>query len=229
MYLLTRPIKQSIILQNDLMKLGIDSFIEPIIKIKKNKFKPIAIQDDDLLLITSFNALEIFATQYSIKSLKIAMVGYKSSLFAKSLGFNNIIKVTNNIFELIFFIKSEIPNNTKIIYPRSEHISFDVKNLLYQYDLNELLLYKSVPSKKLSDKLVDMIRNQKISRILFFSKRTVDIFIKLANNKEMIKYLSFIEVLVMSNNIARQLEQINWKKIIIAKNPTKSSMLELCR
>ncbi len=227
MYLLTRPLAQSLILQNDLKTLGIESFIEPMIAIEEIIAKPIKIANDSLVIITSSNILEILLKHQIDRLVRIAMVGDESSKIAQSLGFNNIIKVAKNIEELIDFIRYEIPSYTEINYLRSEYIAFDLKNHLksFGYFVVEYILYKSIPSKKLSDGLVLMIKNHEIKRVLFFSKRTSAIFISLAKNAGILSELSGIEALVMSNNIANQLKNINWKKVIIAKHPTKSAMI----
>jgi uroporphyrinogen-III synthase len=228
MYLLTRPIGQSLILQKKLKRLEIDSFIEPMITIEDNIIKPIKISNESLVIITSPNILDILSNHHIDQSTRIAMVGQASARVAHSLGFNNIIKATKNASELINFIKSEISNDTEIIYLRSDQISFDVKNHLKSrgYSVIEFVLYKSIPAKKLSDQLISMIKIHKIQRILFFSKRTAAIFISLAADAGILDRLSYIEALVMSDAIASELKHM---KIIIAKYPSLKAMLGLCK
>jgi len=220
--LITRPLAQSIDLQDLLKTKNIDSIIEPMIEIMPIPMDEITNIAQDFIIITSANAIRCFSCLTRERSAKMLVIGRDSAQLANMLGFYNIVHIAQDVDELIKFINNNIKGS--MLYLRSDHITKDLKAII---GAEEIIIYKSISAKSLSKEVISHIMAGRINHIWFFSKRSAQIFMSLAKQYQIEKHLNNIIILAISDNVAKILVERSWKKILIARNPSQEAMVEL--
>lgn len=230
MLLITREIQNTIIMAKSLSKYKIDFFSEPML-IKKNipykNHYSIDKENSSILIITSFNAI----SHINNKDLQKLIRHVKSTITLtelskqniEHLGFRNVINVNGNVNTLIEYIKNNICINEQLLYIRGEHISCDIKYILIKYGFNNIIeniSYKMNAVTQLSTNCLNMFRSQAITSILLLSNRTSRILFNLANQYQIMEYISKCIIITNSNKVAKYIEteEIMVKKVHIFKS-----------
>ncbi len=97
-----------------------------------------------------------------------------------------------------------------LLYLRAKDISFDMKSELENsgHEVDELMSYEAVANYKFSSEFLVALRNNEISAITFFSKRTAEIFIKSVHKYKIIDDLKEINLLCISDSVLECLNSI---------------------
>ncbi len=168
--LITRPLDEAINLAKEIVKLGHQPIISPLLEIEL--FKNIYFEHFnkyDGIIISCKNALK--AIDQANKNLKLFIVGERTTQFAKTLGFSNSICAGTNIMEL----KETMQQYNNLLYLSGVHISDDL-NLL-EKKIDRLEVYKAQKIESASNNFIDFIKLDDLRLCLLFSKRTAQIFI----------------------------------------------------
>lgn len=179
--------------------------------------------DIDQSLISKCD-LSIITSRMAVKSLlksgiklqedqSVLIVGEST---AKLLNMNNIEFIANNIGEITEYIEKNIDRRKKILYLRGNYITFDIKKYFSSsFEIDELEVYNLKYHKYLSDNFLKDLTAGKISRMAFFSFKSLEQFVNvIVNVYKMSDYLSQIEAFVV-NEKSRDLADSFFKNVTI--------------
>ena len=143
------------------------------------------ISDNFTIIITSMNAIFAIEKMNIMQNNPIFTVGEISANILKDLGYTNIIHGDNSAQSLLDKIITEklIPKTEKIIYLSGKKITINIAKKLQKlgYNIQRKIIYK-INSKKLSQNLIDDLKNNKINDIALFSKNGEEIFHDICKN-----------------------------------------------
>ena len=225
--LITRPQEENDNLAKLLADQGFEVISEPMLEIKFLS-KLTAKTQYNLYILTSNNALKNFSIYHTDRESEIIVIGPKSALLATQLGYKNIKIAGNSAHSLVKFIKNNYQgNNCKILYCRGDHITLDIKQQLNElnYEIDELICYHACEVIDFSNKLLEAIQNDKLKNAIFLSVRTAENFVKIARKAGLKLNFSNVYALVFSKKIAKALNQLNFKQIIITNKPSLEEIL----
>ena len=220
--LITRPKEQGLETKKILHEIGFESAVIPMVEIEKNELE-LKKRKHDFTIITSQNAIR---NEEWIKEKPLFIVGSHSATIAKNLGYENIISVSKDANDLAEVVISSCRQKDKLLYLSGEIQAIDITKMLNEAGLqvDKRVVYQSLEVTSLSKKEVSQI-NHNVDIVLFYSPRTTHIFLNLAKaygistaNKNCI---------CISKNCAEAASGIPWKKILAAKTPDESGILEL--
>lgn len=219
--LLTRTVKDSENLAKQLESFGISTYIEPMFNVKYLDYdlNSVELSSSQAVIFTSKNAIN--AIRNNIQKfihLKCFVIGNATAKVAKELKFNNIYVANNNAKSLAnLILKEVIIKDGKLLYFCGELITLDFKKELekYGYNVHKFCVYKTVPANDFSKELKGKIINNKIKIILLYSFNTAAIFLDLIKKNNMLKFLSDINLMVISKKVKLLAEVNNWKSILI--------------
>ena len=119
------------------------------------------------------------------------------------------------------------PKKGRLLYVSGEEIASDLPQHLLQsgFSFERAILYRAVAANDFSEGVIKALQNNKIDVILFFSPRTVKIFVKLIVNFGLTDSCSTMSAVCFSNSVARKANQLQWHKVAIAKTPDQVSMI----
>ncbi len=224
--LITRPLDESINLADEIVKLGHQPIISPLLKIelfKNINFK--LFNKYEGIIISSKNALK--AIDQANKNLKLFIVGEQTTQFAKTLGFSNSICAGRNIIE----VKETMQQYNNLLYLSGVDIS-DSLNLL-EKKIDRLEVYQAQRIESASDNFLDFIKLNDLRLCLLFSTRTAEIFIDFIKEYKLESYCKNIMALSLSNKINNKLRTVKLDSYYVSEEPTLKSMISsisrICR
>ncbi len=205
--LITRPKEQGLDFAQK-TKLDMDSFFfEPLIKIK---YLDVTLPDLDLydgVITTSNHAKKILPDNYPCYDI------------------GNYAPRAKDLADKI--IRENRDKNLHLLYIRGVDISFDMKKALNQYHVDELINYKAIAVNGFSNELIRAFKDGDIKVITFFSKRTAEIFVKLAIQHGILHYLNDIKALCINNGMVECLYPVFGNNIEISNSPNARAMAQL--
>ncbi|AIL12766.1 hypothetical protein IM40_03290 [Candidatus Paracaedimonas acanthamoebae] len=227
--LLTRPQYDSEELANDLLAYGIESHINPLIKIESKPFQ-YDLKHVQALVITSINGIRCFAAQSQERSLPLFVVGQESMKLASSLHFKEIIQGNGTALSLLPLIRGVCSHTKKeIAYITGDHIHTDLILPLIElgFSARRIIAYNTVECSSLSHQTQQLLENKTISAVSFFSPRNAQIFAKLVENSKGL--CQFLYGVCLSSEIANIVSKIQWKELYIATSPTRQEVIKILR
>jgi uroporphyrinogen-III synthase len=224
MILITRPEEDAISLKNELYKLKIDSFIEPLLisnfyKITLDKIK------NSELIITSKNAIK--ALLHNIgqnKDLKINTMTENISNFARLSGFTNMKNFNcKNIAEFQEKIINNLSKESRFIYLSGRHITKDIVSNLknHNFHIEQEIIYEMMPVENFTSSCISLLRTKKIKAVTLLSKRSAEIF-QILSKKNNID-LSNFKYFVLSKEIAHSMKSDN---VMVSEFPNQKSLVD---
>lgn len=212
--LITRPKKEAKILAKKLENIGFETVIQSLFSIKTNSPQEFY-NNPQAIIITSSNACNFLEKLNLPKNILILSVGENTKNSIMKLGFNNIISASNSADSLYkLALKTLFPNKGLVIYLSGEIITIDIAKKLSKegFQTIRIIAYKTVRKTKLSNNLINQIKNHKINLVTIYSKETAVIFYKLLLKHNLLEYFTKIKLLCLSKNIALYCKKLGFKK-----------------
>ena len=218
--LLTRPIKDSIRLIEQLKSMGYIPVLCPFFEINYNQ----VISDENLngfdgLIVTSKNALHVIRDIN--KNIKLLVVGISAYELSISLGFNNAIYAGINVAEL----KQKLENSLdKLLYLSAK----DVTDNLDQFkNVTKLIVYEANPIEPISDVFFEFMNLNERRACIFFSLRAAKRFLYLINKYDLIYIKYDIIIFALSDAVADVFKNTRFVHCYVPDKPELTSLMTL--
>lgn len=225
------PLKNNY-LDNKLKKLNYTIKSYPILSIKKIYHKDIRVNDNDIVITSSFNGLYYLSTLTPNRYFYLYTLGQATSLLAKKLGFKNIIECSGDSGSMLkLFIKKNKKrkfNRENIIYAGAKNISFNLpKELnLLGYNVERYKIYSSEAINQLSSNFVQLVKKRNVSWIVLLSSKGAQAFCSNAKKFFSKEDLAHIYFACISSNVAKNLNK-KYYKTFYPKTPNVDFIKEI--
>lgn len=226
--LITRPIEDSKLLAEELKKLGIASFIEPMFHVK-HILK--GLDDSDLKLFdgTVFTSRHAVRSLPRLKDLPCFVVGESTALEVKQNGFSNVLVAKGNVESLLAMIQGYYSGREcRLLYLRGEIITLDIAQFLSKQNtvVEEQIVYKTDEIITLSSELVKKILTGDIKTAVFFSLNTAKIFIKRLKEQSLLGALNQMTCFAGSKKIQTHCLEAFDKVIVFESTKQLTKLLQ---
>lgn len=234
--LLTRPPEPSRELADPLAARGFDSVIAPAIEIVPLPFTlPRPLEAYAALIFTSANAVRSFAGTTPFRAAPaVHAVGAQTADCARAFGFQNVTETGPDSAALARFISGHRPGDdpsaTRImLHPRGQEV---VRDLSSQIDnpalrMEEVVCYRAQDASALPPRAVDLLKTKRVYAALFFSARSAQAFLRLADAAGCTPSLSAVGALCLSPRVVESARTVSWREIRVAGRPDRDGMLAL--
>ena len=227
--LITRPQADAEILVEELKVLGFESLIEPMLSIEAINVNLPDLSPFDGFVFTSANGVRSFADLSDVRDKLVFTVGEKTAYEAMQVGFTNVQSSGHDVAALAAFLKTQ-----KGLYAhfRGQNVTCSLVDLLEgveTIDIKEFIVYRAVKSVQISTNTLRNLANNKISAVLFYSKRTAKTFVELLQRHECTSLVEGIKALCLADSMIECLSVLPWQEIEVAAHPDQQSMLELLK
>ena len=189
----------------------------PILNVKKIYTKEIKINDNDVVITTSFNSIYYLSQLTQNRIFNLYTLGKAATLLAKKLGFKNIIECNgdsgNILLNFIKNNKNKLINRGNIIYAGAKEISFNLPKELNSlgYKVKRYKIYSSEAINQFSSNFLNLVKKRNVSWIVLLSSKGAKAF--QANAKKVFNKedLSCINFACISSNVAKNLNKKYFK------------------
>lgn len=229
-FILTRPLEASLYLASFIKDVGHDILIDPMLEIEFIE-KNFDIKEINAFILTSRYAAHALLKTHSANLLQNKIffcIGIATGNILKNYGFNNVYCANGTSVDLLKIITKLSIKNNKFLYIRGRDISNDICKTLNKFGLfaKEEIVYKAKSAIKLSKETISAINDNDIDGIIFYSKRSAKIFMKLIKINQLSNKTSIICAYCLSEDIADILREFNMK-VKVAKYPMNIEIIKL--
>jgi uroporphyrinogen-III synthase len=227
--LITRPQPDATRLAKCLQGEGYSTLIDPLLKIK---FMDVTldIKETQAIIVTSLNGVRALAQACSERDHLLYTVGSGSAEEAQSLGFKNVRYASGNTHALTRKILHDLsPAKGRVIYVCGDVVRGDIMRELnlQGFETERHMIYRTKEATAFTAKTLKAFKAAEISLILFFSPRTVDIFVKLLQQSSLEPVCESITALCLSTAVRDRLKGLHWKSIQVPERPSQLELLKL--
>jgi len=229
--LVTRPREDADNFAATLIARGIDVTVEPLLAIQPITDPVIDLDGVQAVLFTSANGARCFAAAEKRRDVKIFTVGDGSAATARALGFSNIESAAGDVGSLATLVADRLnANEGALLHAAGSSLAGDLKGQLEAagFTVRRVTLYDALTASELSPGTLMNLRLGGIDAVTLFSPRSAHTFADLwkkAGGKA--DGLRDVTALCLSAAVARELKDLDWRRVEIAAQPDIAALLAL--
>ena len=187
------------------------------------------------LLITSANGIRALMHQdatplYQQNNIPVFTVGDASARTAFEHGFESVYSAAGDVDDLARLVaRKMLPEAGLLLHVAGTKVTGDLSGKLTTagFVCRRLVLYEAVPSNALSNECNQALSEDQLDGVLFYSPRTVTIFLDLIQQAGLEKNLQNVTLYCLSEAVAQNASGVKWDNIRICEKPDQASMLRL--
>lgn len=229
--LVTRPEPDAQATREKLAALDIASLSAPMMSRQTLKANLPAPEGFAALAVTSTNALRALAdldALHPLFSTPLFAVGDRTAHEARLFGFTTVEAADGTLDSLVTRIALARLSGP-IFYPAGRHLSGDLARALAPHGLLVVTspIYEMVAETNLAPGIATSLAGNAFGAVLFYSRRTAEIFATLTAPLLSESIRRKIPMLCLSENIASPLIENHFSRILLADHPSEEAMMAL--
>ncbi len=227
--LLTRPKSQSVVMQKELLVLGIEAVIEPLLEIKPLAWDIEVLNLADALIVTSANAVAALPAGLLARTLPVFAVGPETAEALGAAGFPDVRSARGTADDLMRLVRAEwTPQDGALLYLSGQEVSQEVAVQLcrHGYDARRIPVYAAEPASSLSPATASLLRRGQFFGVILMSVRTAATFRSLVAVSDLEEACGNMLVFCLSDKIYDAVRALRWAGVAVAATPTRTGMLQ---
>jgi uroporphyrinogen-III synthase len=228
--LVTRPGEDGTAFAKILVERGIETTIEPLLKINQIDGPALELDKIQAILVTSANGVRALAKRTNRREIPIYAVGDATASTAKSLGFEQIHSAAGNLESLLKLVKDMLkPRDGALLHIAGSSVAGDLISLIKNigFQCNREVLYEAIAERSLMHSTMAAIKEKKIEIVTLYSPRSAITFVELIRKARLVRSCQKIIAVCLSQAVAEQIKGVAWQKIYVAAEPNQDSLLKL--
>jgi len=221
----TRPLEESKSDCSILARKGLDSHPSPAMKIMyKNKIPKIS-PYDAIVLSSRHAAYSI--KRLNIESMPVYCVGSSTAKVARKNGAKNLLIGNSDIKALANLVSKTLSRDSRILWLSGNYVLDNFSPLLKQFKISvdKFNVYISKPIEFIDHKSIELIANNKVKVILFYSSESTKIWMKLIKNANLYDKIKLINLVGISNKTFSSISEENEFKYYLSRRKRRASVL----
>ena len=231
--LVTRPEQDSVVFKGQLISLGHEVTVEPLLTISTANTDDLDLDGAQALIATSRNGLHALANGPNLdvaKSLLLFAVGPGTAAVARKLGFTSIVEGPANARDLVPVIAEHAEVNSGPLV----HLAGDTVNSAFVDELHRLgffitqpILYTTAVAERFTSPTVASMRNKRIDGVILLSPRTAEVYVTLVKQHNLVEACRSIVHFCISTAVADRLAGLSGLLVKVTERPNLQEMLAL--
>jgi uroporphyrinogen-III synthase len=184
----------------------------------------------DAVLATSAKGLEHAGDAGAVRALPLHVVGARTAQIAKQLGWRPDL-VTGDAEALLTLLRARYAAPARFLYLTGRERRDDLEAGLRAagHAVTTVETYEARAARSLSSEALDALTNGEIDAALHYSKRSAEIFLRLARAAGLAEKLRGVTHLALSPDVAEPLEHAACARVLVAQRPDEDHLLRLLR
>ena len=234
MLLITRPEPEASALGKTLQGRGYSFLSQPMLKIRflpANNAFPSG-TPTQALLATSANGVRALAQHK--KSLQnecpLLAIGAATAREAERLGFSPVWSASGRAESLVELALERCEKNAgELLHICGRDISVDIVALLQEqgFSARRITLYEAIAAEHLENAVIEAVREGRIDGVLFYSKRTAQIWSNLLRAEGLEEQSRNITAYCLAQSAADAAAALPFRDILTASHPEEAQLLDL--
>jgi uroporphyrinogen-III synthase len=227
--LVTRPRGQAEATARRLAALGHEPVLAPVLEIVPTGEAPPG-GPCAAVLLTSQNAVPALAAERArFGATPIFAVGTRTAEAARRSGFGIVEEAGGDGLALLAYVRDRLPAGAQLLHAAGRDRKAEPARslILAGYAVATWECYGARPVAALPDDAVAMLRDGQIGAVLHYSRRSAELFCRLARLSGLGEALAGMAHLCLSPDVARGLDSLAGLKLRIAATPDEPALLRL--
>ncbi len=150
----------------------------------------------------------------------IYAVGAKTAEKVRSLGYKNIYVASNSSSSLINLLQKKVNKDNNLLYLCQKYATGNINlNLRKEgYKIKKIIAYKINSINTLSEEILNDIKLSKFDGVTIYSKRTVQIFVRLISKYNLFAACKNMQFLCFSDEICEYCRELGFRNVKNIKN-----------
>ncbi len=231
--LVTRPEHDSVVFKSQLVALGHEVTVEPLLTISTANTEDVDLDGAQALIATSRNGLRALAEGPHIdaaKKLLLFAVGPGTAATARQLGFASIVEGPSNARELVPIISENADvNGGPVVHLQGDTVSPNFVDELHRlgFFVTQPIVYTTRVAERFASPTVASMRNKRIDGVILLSPRTAEVYTSLVEQHNLTKACRGIVHFCISQAAASRLGALGGIPIKVPEKPNLQEMLAL--
>ncbi len=224
--LITRPIKAAQTLQQALETRGFATMVEPMLSIESCSPTPTALDGVQAIVLTSANAVPALTAE--ARGVKIFSVGKATAEAARAVGCRDVIAGDGDGAALASLIAATCrPEDGLLLHIGGEVVREDLHRHLEAggFHTKREVVYRAVPVRALSARLVTAWQSREIASVLLFSPRTAEVLVRLLIEHGLQGHVDRTVAICVSEAAATPCRELDWREICLAPQPNQDALI----
>lgn len=217
--ILTRPLLDTEDLMSKLLSMGHKIIHVPTLKISKAQNEILNLENYDVLIFTSANAVRNLKFKNLRNKIFCFCVGSITEKMVRSIGFQNTLSAGGTVLALKNLVvnSDKVKKSSRIAYICGDNISHELDMELKKegYNLDKFVNYISEKITDLSDMGKKLIEEHPPHYIFIYSRRSAESFEEIVRKYSLASKMTQSKVMCISKKIADIFSKQGWKKIEI--------------
>lgn len=227
--LVTRPEADAEPIAADLAARGHTAVIEPLFDIVARPGAAVDLAGIQALALTSANGARALAARTDRRDLPVFAVGDATAATARAAGFRRVESAAGDVADLAALIADRLdPGAGAVFHAAASRPAGDLKGRLEAagFTVRRVALYDAEPRAAFSAATAGALGDGAIDAVLFFSPRTGRTFVRLLAESRLTAVCGRITAVCLSAAVAGEIEQLPWRTLLIAAQPTQAALLD---
>jgi uroporphyrinogen-III synthase len=228
--LVTRPRPEAEETAARIQAMGHSCLIEPMLEIVPMEGPALDLGGVQALLVTSRNGARALAARTMERALRVFAVGGATASVLADLGFAHVEAAEGTGLDLAERVRERCaPAGGALLHVRGSDVAADPLPLLRAagFETRSAVLYEVRTPSAFSPHLERTMRQRAIGYALFFSPRTAQAFVRLADAAGLGPACGDIEACCLSAAVATGLEGVGWRAVRVSVRPRQEALLAL--
>jgi len=226
--LITRPKEDSAKIQRELAARGIDSQLDPMLRVHPLENVSVDLAGAQGLLFTSSNGVRSFARRSERRDMPAYCVGDETARTARAEEFREVHSAAGNVDRLAEYVAGHArPEKGRMIHIAGSVSAGNLAGALRDagFAVDRVPLYEAVAATALGEETREAIEQKHLDAALFFSPRTAATFVSLVKSARLEGGCRAIDAYCLSAAVAHAVAGLPWRHIFVAAQPTRAAML----
>ena len=228
--LVTRPGADGAALAEVLTERGIESLHEPLFTVQSLDGPELNVSDIKAILVTSANGVRALAERTTVRDIPVYAVGDATGTASRDAGFVHVHSASGDVGALATLVIDMLdPRDGPLLHVAGSQVAGDLTGRLTSagFTCRREVLYEVHEAKSLSPTAVAALKDGGIGAVLLYSPRTAETFMQLIRKSRLVRACKDIAVICLSRAVAERTDDLSWKAVLVADQPTQDSLLDV--
>ncbi|NQU58959.1 MAG: uroporphyrinogen-III synthase [Rhodospirillales bacterium] len=227
--MITRPLEDAEPLATELMALGVETILEPLLSIELLDTAALDLSGAQGLLLTSANGVRALGAFLTERHLPVYCVGDATARAAREAGFEKVISAGGDVTSLAALVGDKLdPGNGALVHVAGSKVAGDLAGLLAQatFEYHRVQLYHASKAIALSHKGAVALENGSVDGVVLYSPRTAECFVDLLIKAGAVDCARRLNAFCLSEPVAVSAGTLDWARVVIAATPDQAALIK---
>jgi uroporphyrinogen-III synthase len=218
-------------LATELGSQGFESVIDPMLVIHPTG-DSLSLEGIQAILLTSANGADALALATSRREIPVFAVGDATTQATVEAGFSNIQNAKGDAAALAGLVIAKADTAAgALLHVSGGHVAGDLTGVLERagFTIRRTVLYQAGTPDALSRDTCDLLGDDKIDAVLFFSPRTASTFVTLIRQAGVADRCAGVWALCLSDAVAEASAGLAWRGVAVAASPDTPALIDALR